>query len=84
MGEEIACSGFSVLGQYDFPCGAAGRFCIGEMPDFHLLQTRKGAVIGSKWSGGGALFSSIESQSISAYFGLFLVKDSNSDIMISM
>ena len=37
MDEETACGGFSVQGQYDFLCGAVGRFYIRKTPDFHLL-----------------------------------------------
>jgi hypothetical protein len=43
MGENTACGGFSVYGQYDFLCGAAGRFYIGKTPDFHLLSSKMGA-----------------------------------------
>jgi len=43
MGENTACGGFSVYGQYDFLCGAAGRFYIEKTPDFHLLSSKMGA-----------------------------------------
>lgn len=48
---------FPCRGQFDFPCGTAGRFCIEKTLDFHILANKKSsAVIGSTWSGGGASF----------------------------
>ena len=34
---------FPCRGQFDFPCGTAGRFCIEKTLDFHILANKKGA-----------------------------------------